>query len=284
MDSSTIRTSRAARSRRSTRRRTRGRLSLTGYDAAAAADVMQQSYLVIVEGRARFAQRSSLKTWLFGVVRQHARAACVAATGANSRLLSRFAAEPRRRRIRSTATIATRGVSAALRDPAAAPARRARAGDLRGIHARGSAPTVLGISLGSARTHYHRAKAAARTTLEMRDDDDDELDARVRGSLRRGRANGIRRPTSTSMFGADAGAYPCARRVANTSLADRRCGRLGGVVGGRRSCSKRRPPHASGRRTADRRTERNDVLDGAERPLADARGRSTISACRDSTT
>lgn len=40
-----------------------------GYDRELALEVVQQAYLKIVEGSARFAQKSTLKTWLFGVIR-----------------------------------------------------------------------------------------------------------------------------------------------------------------------------------------------------------------------
>ena len=44
-------------------------LSRCGYDRDAAEDVMQMSYLKVLEGKARFRGESSLKTWLFGVIR-----------------------------------------------------------------------------------------------------------------------------------------------------------------------------------------------------------------------
>jgi RNA polymerase sigma-70 factor (ECF subfamily) len=142
-------------------------LSLTGYDAAAAADVMQQSYLVIVEGRARFEERSSLKTWLFGVVRNTAR-------GLRRRdrrelaLMSRFAAEPVDE---STANgdDSDPAVDAALMG---LPRRQRDVMELV-IYSEFTleeCAEVLGISLGSARTHFHRAKAAVRRRLEMRDE------------------------------------------------------------------------------------------------------------------
>lgn len=43
-------------------------LSRCGYDRTAAEDLMQQAYVEILSGRARFDDKSSLKTFMFGVV------------------------------------------------------------------------------------------------------------------------------------------------------------------------------------------------------------------------
>ncbi len=137
-------------------------LSLTGYDPAAAADVMQQSYLVIVEGRARFAARSSLKTWLFGVVHNTARRM----HRSNRRelaLVARFAAEPSETEANGVHGDAS--LSAAL---ATLPRRQRDVLELVAYaeFTLEEVAEVLGISLGSTRTHYHRAKLALRERLE----------------------------------------------------------------------------------------------------------------------
>jgi len=44
-------------------------LACCARDEARAADVLQQAYWKVLEGRARFDGRSALKTWFFGVVR-----------------------------------------------------------------------------------------------------------------------------------------------------------------------------------------------------------------------
>jgi RNA polymerase sigma-70 factor (ECF subfamily) len=137
-------------------------LSLTGYDDAAAADVMQQSYLLIVEGRARFANRSSLGTWLFGVVRNCARR-LQRRNRRDLALVARFAAEPRDGETNG-ADLDT-ALSAAL---ATLPRRQRDVLELVAYadFTLEQVAEVLGISVGSTRTHYHRAKLALRARLE----------------------------------------------------------------------------------------------------------------------
>lgn len=145
-------------------------LSLTGYDAAEAADVMQQSYLVIVEGRARYARRSSLKTWLFGVVRNtalrlHRR------NRQRLALVSRFSAQPPPGSAHNGESFADGEDHAAVAALAGLPRRQRDVLELV-IYSEFTleeCAQVLGISLGSARTHYHRAKAAIRAKLEQDD-------------------------------------------------------------------------------------------------------------------
>ena len=137
-------------------------LSLTGYNAAAAADVMQQSYLAIVDGSARFDARSSLKTWLFGVVRNCARRA-QRRDRTELKWVSRFAAEPR--------DASSNGVSADVQLTSALTMLPRRQRDVLELVVYSEftleeTAAVLGISLGSVRTHYHRAKLALRNRLE----------------------------------------------------------------------------------------------------------------------
>ena len=48
-------------------------LSRCGYDDATAEDLMQQAYVEVLSGRARFDKKSSLKTFMFGIVQNLAR-------------------------------------------------------------------------------------------------------------------------------------------------------------------------------------------------------------------
>ena len=48
-------------------------LSRCGYDNSTAEDLMQQAYVEVLSGRARFDKRSTLKTFMFGIVQNLAR-------------------------------------------------------------------------------------------------------------------------------------------------------------------------------------------------------------------
>ncbi len=132
-----------------------------------ALDVVQTSYLKVLDGRARFDGRSSFKTWLFAVVRQ---------TALDLR---------RRRRLR--ADLLRRWLSGPGPDPAPPPgddtvARQVRRA-LAGLPRRQrevaelvfyqdltieEAAVVMAVSVGSARTHYDRAKRSlARDLAEL---------------------------------------------------------------------------------------------------------------------
>jgi RNA polymerase sigma factor (sigma-70 family) len=131
-----------------------------------AEDVLQASYLKVLDGRARFDGRSSLKTWLFGVIR-------------------RTAAEQRRRHFlrrrvhESHAADAPTVTDGGATDPGGADvmelvaalaslAPRQRA-VLHLVFYQGmtiaDAATVMGVSVGTARTHYERGKHQLRSRL-----------------------------------------------------------------------------------------------------------------------
>jgi len=139
-------------------------------DRSRAEDVLQSSYLKILDGRARFDGRSSFRTWLFGIVR-------------------RTAAEERRRaRLRRWLPLTWFGVLQARDgrpDPASALTRSETTRRLERALAAlpprqhevlhlvfyqdltiAEAGAVLGVSLGTARTHYERGKAALREMLK----------------------------------------------------------------------------------------------------------------------
>lgn len=141
-------------------------------DREEAEDVLQETYLKIVAGRARFGGRSAFKTWLFGVIRRTA------------------TERHRRRRLRSALLFrwADRPASATRRsqpsdrvDRLETAARVDRA--LRQLSPRqrqvvelvfyqdltvAEAAEILAISIGSARVHYARGKAKLRVELEQR--------------------------------------------------------------------------------------------------------------------
>lgn len=146
------------------------------WNAEEAEEVLQTVYLKILEGRARFEGRSSLKTWLFAVIR-------------------RTAAEGRRRRwLRALALgrwATARPGPAPLPDPEAqlkhAESSRALLAALRALSARqrdvlhlvfyqdltiDEAALVLGIAGGTARRHYERGKELLRRRLAEEDGDE----------------------------------------------------------------------------------------------------------------
>jgi RNA polymerase sigma-70 factor (ECF subfamily) len=137
-------------------------------DRGEAEDVLQVTYLKILDGRARFDGGSAFKTWLFAVIR-------------------RTAGERRRRRWLRAITLErwwNRNPKIEPTDPeclasGSETARRVRR-SLRALPARQrellhlvfyedlsieDAAQVAGISVGTARTHYHRGKARLRELM-----------------------------------------------------------------------------------------------------------------------
>ena len=137
-------------------------------DRAAAEDALQASYLKILDGGARFDGRASFRTWLFAVVRRTA------------------AKQWRRAALRRFVPLGFHDATPDHRpDPAAALARSEETMRLSAavnslprrqrevLHlvfyqemTIAEAATVAGVSLGTARTHYERGKAALRKLLE----------------------------------------------------------------------------------------------------------------------
>ncbi|MFU8803199.1 MAG: RNA polymerase sigma factor [Bradymonadaceae bacterium] len=144
-------------------------LACTRGDRHEAEEVLQTVYLKVIEGKARFDERASLKTWLFAVVRR-------TATERHRRrryrglLLMKWSEEPRESK-------SARADEAMERDERQRRLRRA----LDDLSPRQrevlelvfyhdltveEAGEVLGISVGSARTHYHRGKKELQRRLE----------------------------------------------------------------------------------------------------------------------
>lgn len=144
-------------------------LRCCGGDHAEAEDVLQTTYLKILDGRARYRGRSSLKTWLFSVIRK------TAAGGFRQRALrERLLGESQvQLPVPAAPAPPDRFVAGAeqkerLERALAGLARRQRqVVELILSHELSlrEAASVLGISIGSARTHYDRAKRRLASAL-----------------------------------------------------------------------------------------------------------------------
>src|SRR3984893_1120043 len=146
-------------------------LSCCRRDHAEAEEVLQTVYLKILEGKARYRGESSLKTWLFAVIRK------TAITEQRKRLLralksiaapnptperNSFAAEPAAEFERSEAQ---KKFQAALEH---LPARQREVLHLvfyEDLNLR-EAANVMGVSIGSVRQHYERANKQRAAYLE----------------------------------------------------------------------------------------------------------------------
>jgi len=138
-------------------------------DADAAADVLQTAYVKVLSGAARFGGESTFRTWLFGVIRL-------------------TALERRRRQWRELPLDGVAEPAAPAPDPVEVLARAEEHEALRAALARlpdrqrevlhlvfqqemsvAESAVVMGVSVGSARVHYDRAKKRLRTLLAGRD-------------------------------------------------------------------------------------------------------------------
>ena len=138
-------------------------LSRSDYDRVVAEDLVQQAYFELLTGKARFDNKSSLKTFVFGVVQNLAR--------------SRF------RRVASRLRLLRDHMSGA-EEPSAEPIEPAEDSEIwpavKALPARQrdiielvfcrdltieEASKVMGVSIGTGRVHYDRAKKALRARL-----------------------------------------------------------------------------------------------------------------------
>jgi RNA polymerase sigma-70 factor (ECF subfamily) len=133
--------------------------------------VLQLAYLKVLSGKAVFEGRSSFKTWLFSVIRR---------TAAGERRADflrrlRFSELPRTDRAATTPTASDSVERDQARDQLQAalqtlPARQRDILHLVFYHdiSIADAAGVMGVSVGSARTHYERAKRRVRQVLESK--------------------------------------------------------------------------------------------------------------------
>jgi len=140
-------------------------LACCGRRREEAEDVLQASYLKILDGRARFAGRSSFKTFLFGVIR---RTAAEERRRAAIRRLFLGTAKVDEGRLEAPAGEVGPVEHLALRDALATLSRRQRE-VLELVLSMGmtlqEAAETLSLSVGSARVHYERGKRRIAAVL-----------------------------------------------------------------------------------------------------------------------
>ena len=141
-------------------------------DASEADEVLQNVYLKILDGRARFHGASSFRTWLFAVIRRTA-ADEWRKNFVRQIFLLRFEKENgSSERMRSPDESLDRSQLQSLFREGLAnlPRRQREAISLVFYHdlTIAEAAEVMGVSLGSARTHYDRAKKQLRNWIEQK--------------------------------------------------------------------------------------------------------------------
>ena len=136
-------------------------LSRCDFDHATAEDLMQQAYVELLSGSALFDNKSTLKTFVFGVVQNLARSR-YRRLSSRLRLVRKYPQET----VTEVAELCDDdGVWRAVR---ALPARQRDIIELvfcRDLTVE-QAAAVMGVSVGTARVHYDRAKKALRQRLQ----------------------------------------------------------------------------------------------------------------------
>ncbi len=144
-----------------------------GRDREQAAEVLQQAYFKVFSGRARFEGRSTLRTWLFGVIRLTAqesrrllslrwfRGAPVADAGESTAAEGPTPSESVAERERASA------IERALAELAPRQREILHLVFYENLTVRDAAE-VMGVSAGAASRHYERGKARLHELLSQR--------------------------------------------------------------------------------------------------------------------
>jgi RNA polymerase sigma-70 factor (ECF subfamily) len=139
-------------------------LSRCDFDHATAEDLMQQAYVELLSGNARFDNKSSLKTFVFSVVQNLARSR-FRRLSSRLRLVRKYQSETIDDVVELNEPQVDDGVWRAVR---ALPARQRDVIEL--VFCRdltvAEAAAVMGVSTGTGRVHYDRAKKALRQRLK----------------------------------------------------------------------------------------------------------------------
>jgi RNA polymerase sigma-70 factor (ECF subfamily) len=146
-------------------------LACCQWQQSLADDVLQESYLRVLDGRARFGGKSTEKTWFFGIIKRVALELGRSQARQGWHIFTTVAAVPE-------PAEQDPGLAAAEHDESSGQLRSA----LNAIPQRQrevlhlvfyaeltleQAAHTLGMSLGSARTHYHRGKSRLAELLEL---------------------------------------------------------------------------------------------------------------------
>ncbi len=140
-------------------------MSRCDFDKAAAEDLMQQTYVEVLSGRARFDNKSTLKTFLFGVV-QNLATSLRRKLAIRLRIVSQHATELAQSEALESGQ-AEIEIKRVWRAVANLPARQRDITELvfcRDITIE-EASAVMGVSIGTGRVHYDRAKKALAISL-----------------------------------------------------------------------------------------------------------------------
>ena len=145
-------------------------LSCCRRDRSEAEEVLQTVYLKILEGKARFRGESSLKTWLFAVIRK------TAATEYRRRLLRGLHLLPEldepKERVAPEESPTTTFERSELQNHFQSALKTLPKRQREALHlvfyedlSLREAADVMGVSIGSARQHYERGKKRMRESL-----------------------------------------------------------------------------------------------------------------------
>lgn len=137
------------------------------YNHEDASDILQATYVKVLSGKAKFGERSTFKTWLFGVIRNTGREISRKRAVRNA-LLLKFKPDPIVWKDPSEQTAEAERKTRILEAISTLSDRQREVIDLVFYHdlTIEEAANVMGIGLGSARTHYSRAKQNLSEALE----------------------------------------------------------------------------------------------------------------------
>ena len=142
-------------------------MSVTRFDRDEAMDVLHDTYIKILDGRATFSGRSAFKTWVFGVIRNTARERW-RRRAVRSALLLKFPPRPAPVELPDHVADQTGQKARIVAAINQLSDRQREVVDLVFYHdlTVEEAAEVMGVGVGSARTHYARAKDRLAQLLE----------------------------------------------------------------------------------------------------------------------